>query len=78
MSEATAALAGFETAERAALGAALDRYAKAKAAADIAGRRLRKALEAVARAEGGRNVDPVRWSVLLTAARSQADAVSRP
>jgi hypothetical protein len=52
MSEATAALAGFETAERAALGAALDRYAKAKAAVDTAAGRLRRALAAVAEAEG--------------------------
>jgi hypothetical protein len=54
MSEHTSAIEGFETAERASLANAIDRYTKARAGAEAATRRLQRALTAVARAEGAR------------------------
>jgi hypothetical protein len=64
--EQTSAVQGFETAERAHLAHAIDRYAKARADAEAAATHVRRALAAVARSEGGEDADPARWGALLT------------
>lgn len=66
MSEQTSATA-FETPERAMLAHAIAAYAQARADAEKAARRVRRALVAVARAEGGEDADPAHWSALLRA-----------
>jgi hypothetical protein len=53
MSEQTSAMA-FETPERATLAHAIATYAKAQTDAQAAAKRVRRALAAVARAEGAR------------------------
>jgi len=55
----------FDTPERATLAHAIAAYAKARADTENAARRVHRALEAVARAEGGEDADPARWSALL-------------
>jgi hypothetical protein len=54
MSEQTSAIQGFETPERATLAHAIATYVKAQADAQAAARRVRRALAAVAQAEGAR------------------------
>ena len=72
MSEQTLAIQGFETPERAHLAHAIDRYARARADAETAARRVRMALAAVARSEGGEGADPARWGTLLTTGKAGA------
>jgi len=74
MSEQTSAIQGFETPERAHLAHAIHHYAKARADAETAARRVRRALAAVARSEGGENADPARWGALLTGTHQQPGA----
>jgi hypothetical protein len=56
VSERTAT--AFNTPERAILAHAIAVYAKAQADTEAAARRVRRALAAVARAEGGEDADP--------------------
>jgi hypothetical protein len=56
---------GFQTPERAGLAAAMGSLMRTQARADTAARRVRKAVRAVAKAEGGGDVDPVRRGDLL-------------
>jgi hypothetical protein len=58
MSERTSAMA-FETPERASLGHAIAAYAQARADAETAVRRVRTALVAVARSEGGEAITEI-------------------
>ncbi len=66
MSEQLSAIQDFQTHERASLAHAIAAYGKARAEAETASRRVRKALEAVARAEGGEGADTAPWAALLT------------